>query len=483
MTEYQKLLEQIEGVAKGTFPLDKAYCNFWEKTVYLKNEERFTLAEKLSAFNEQDPRAPAWQFLSQGECHVFAGNYLNAIDISGGALELFQKLEEKGGIMSANTMLGLAYRSIGQLDKAQDHVQAALQAAEELKPGTIYDYLHNVTYYQAGELNNALQNHEKAIELFNRGLEVIYGNPETVGRMYTGLGNAYMHTAQWEKALHYFNLSLDTIRHIDNYMLESKNYADIGSYYFKKGDVAKALENQEKSLKIRLEHNLLNPAVTNYIQLAELYFSQDNPDKAIQCGEQAVAQAMKGRVLIKLPEAHNILAKIYDKKGEIEKAYQHFKLYHKFREEVFNQETVRKMEQLNTQHKVEMMSQEKEIFRLRNIELKAALDEITESFRYAKRIQHAILPSDHLFKKHFPESFILYKPKDIVAGDFYWLDESEGKILFAACDCTGHGVPGAMVSVVCHNALNRAVREFGLTEPAAILNKTEEIVTENFSKS
>src|ERR1051326_1172898 len=286
MTEYQKLLEQIAGVLKGTFPLDRTYGNFWEKTVYLKSEERFQLAEKLEGFNDLHPLAPAWHLLSEGECHVFAGNYLNAIDISGAALELFQKLDEKGGIMSANTMLGLAYRSIGQLDKAQDHVQAALQVAEELKPGSIYDYLHNVTYYQAGELNNALQNHEKAIELFNRGLEVIYGNPETVGRMYTGLGNSYMHTAQWEKALHYFNLSLDTIKDIDNYMIESKNYADIGSYYFKKGDVGKALENQEKSLKIRLEHKLLNPAVTNNIQLAELYFAQGDTDKAIRCGEQ-----------------------------------------------------------------------------------------------------------------------------------------------------------------------------------------------------
>src|SRR5476649_1122072 len=87
-----------------------------------------------------------------------------------------------------------------------------------------------------------------------------------------------------------------------------------------------------------------------------------------------------------------------------------------------------------------------------------------------------------IVKQYLENSFILYKPKDIVAGDFYWMEE-KGVILFAACDCTGHGVPGAMVSVVCHNALNRAVREFGLTQPAAILDKTAEIVIENFSKS
>jgi len=109
--------------------------------------------------------------------------------------------------------------------------------------------------------------------------------------------------------------------------------------------------------------------------------------------------------------------------------------------------------------------------------------EILDSIEYALRIQTAILPPSKIVKQYLENSFILYKPKDIVAGDFYWMETVNDLVLFAACDCTGHGVPGAMVSVVCHNALNRAVREFGLTQPAAILDKTAEIVIENFSKS
>ena len=71
----------------------------------------------------------------------------------------------------------------------------------------------------------------------------------------------------------------------------------------------------------------------------------------------------------------------------------------------------------------------------------------------------------------------------MVAGDFYWLEQKDGKILFAAADCTGHGVPGAMVSVVCNNGLNRSVREYGLTDPGKILDKTREIVISEFEKS
>jgi serine phosphatase RsbU (regulator of sigma subunit) len=109
--------------------------------------------------------------------------------------------------------------------------------------------------------------------------------------------------------------------------------------------------------------------------------------------------------------------------------------------------------------------------------------EITESIEYALRIQTAILPPQKIVKQYLENSFILYKPKNIIAGDFYWMETVNDLVLFAACDCTGHGVPGAIVSVVCNNALNRAVREFGLTQPAAILDKTAEIVIENFSKS
>ncbi|MCB9224959.1 MAG: SpoIIE family protein phosphatase [Crocinitomicaceae bacterium] len=115
--------------------------------------------------------------------------------------------------------------------------------------------------------------------------------------------------------------------------------------------------------------------------------------------------------------------------------------------------------------------------------IEEAHKEITDSITYAKRIQSAILPPQKIVKEYLTKSFILYKPKDIVAGDFYWLEQKDGKILFAAADCTGHGVPGAMVSVICNNGLNRSVREHGITDPGKILDKTRKIVIQEFEKS
>ena len=109
--------------------------------------------------------------------------------------------------------------------------------------------------------------------------------------------------------------------------------------------------------------------------------------------------------------------------------------------------------------------------------------DITDSIHYAGKIQNAILPDVLEFKKHFADSFVIFKPRDIVSGDFTWIVEKDGRIFFTAADCTGHGVPGALVSVMCSNALNRCVKELGITSPGKILDKTVEILEEHFSGS
>lgn len=129
-----------------------------------------------------------------------------------------------------------------------------------------------------------------------------------------------------------------------------------------------------------------------------------------------------------------------------------------------------------TQQNNEIIQQRDEIQRAKD-EIQEKSDDIMASIKYAKRIQDAILPSDELVKSYLPESFVLYLPKDIVSGDFYWIQERDGKVLFAAVDCTGHGVPGAFVSIVGHNHLNEALKEAGFIKPGNILNYLNQAVT------
>jgi serine phosphatase RsbU (regulator of sigma subunit) len=103
-------------------------------------------------------------------------------------------------------------------------------------------------------------------------------------------------------------------------------------------------------------------------------------------------------------------------------------------------------------------------------ELNEKNEDLLSSIHYARLIQEAILPSEERYRTALPESFVFHRPRDIVSGDFYWLQEIDDKILVAAVDCTGHGVPGAFMSIIGNNALNAAVREEGLTTPSLILD-------------
>jgi ligand-binding sensor domain-containing protein/serine phosphatase RsbU (regulator of sigma subunit) len=103
----------------------------------------------------------------------------------------------------------------------------------------------------------------------------------------------------------------------------------------------------------------------------------------------------------------------------------------------------------------------------KSMEIEEKNRDITASIRYAERIQRAMLPREDTFH----DTFVLYMPKDIVSGDFYWMYDNGDQQFIAACDCTGHGVPGAFMSIIGHNSLNKVVREYGITRPGAILDQ------------
>ncbi|MBK6540252.1 MAG: SpoIIE family protein phosphatase [Flavobacteriales bacterium] len=107
---------------------------------------------------------------------------------------------------------------------------------------------------------------------------------------------------------------------------------------------------------------------------------------------------------------------------------------------------------------------------------------VTDSIRYAKRLQESILPPERRIREMLPRSFVFYRPKDIVSGDFYWFDKVGEKIVFAAVDCTGHGVPGAFMSLVGHNGLNQAIKERGLVRPSEVLKDLNRIAFDALHK-
>lgn len=136
------------------------------------------------------------------------------------------------------------------------------------------------------------------------------------------------------------------------------------------------------------------------------------------------------------------------------------------------------------QERTHEIAEQNHLLEHQKAEIEEKTNDIVDSIKYAKRIQNTILPGEDKLSKIFDhDHFVLYKPKDIVSGDFYWAARFENKSIFSAIDCTGHGVPGAFVSIVGFNALNRTVNEFKLRQPAAILDKLTELVVDTFSQS
>ncbi len=128
--------------------------------------------------------------------------------------------------------------------------------------------------------------------------------------------------------------------------------------------------------------------------------------------------------------------------------------------------------------RTEEVVRQKEEIEMKNYELEVLFKHVTDSIKYAKRIQEAILPPESLINRVLPNSFVLYRPKDIVSGDFYWVDEKDGKTTFGAIDCTGHGVPGAFMSIVGYNILKQVIDSNKATSPAFILDRLNEGVSE-----
>lgn len=123
-----------------------------------------------------------------------------------------------------------------------------------------------------------------------------------------------------------------------------------------------------------------------------------------------------------------------------------------------------------------------EIVDQQRLELEAKDKNITDSLIYAQRIQEALLPSEDYFRQHFADAFIFFKPKDIVSGDFYWIGEKGDKKFVVAADCTGHGVPGALMSIIGHEIIEKTITEDGLEKPSEILAVLNKGLEKTFSR-
>lgn len=424
------------------------------------DEAERCLLKSLKAKEELgEGQSLSYTYQSLAELYLKQKKYKEAKEATQKTFELSKKTGDKKAEVLSMIELGKIERTLGDSINADKNFQAAYDLAKET------DNL----YYQS-EAALALSSTRKALGRYSDALKYHY--------IYTDIHDSLFRIDKFN-AVNEMQTKYETEKKEQEIVLLNKERllkdAELKSSNADRLRKIKELAyaNQEKELQDVLlqktksentakekENQVLK--MDQQVKDAELAKSQAEKNQAKELSKRRTTQlygALVGAVLVVM-----LLGLIY--RGYREKKKANLSLTQK--------------NELIHQQKIEVEHQ-KEIVEEKN-------KEITDSINYAKRLQDAILPPIELIQTHFPQSFVLYKPKDIVAGDFYWMEvihqpNGEELVLIAAADCTGHGVPGAMVSVVCSNALNRSVKEFKLKDPGQILDKTRELVLETFAKS
>ncbi|MFI5203359.1 MAG: tetratricopeptide repeat protein [Flavobacteriales bacterium] len=487
---------------------------------------------------------------TQGAACYYLGKHDLSIECHKRSLQISTKLGNKGAQASALNNIANVFRDQGKAADALIYFRKSLKLNEQLnnKLG-ISTVMGNIgaVYSDQNDFKNARIWYERAYAL-KKELK----DPLGISLSLASIGNCYADEKMYDSAMVCQKKALAIRKTINNKDGMAYCYHSIGEILEHQGILDSALIYYHRSLAL-FDELKSNPGITDICHaLCNAYRVQGQYKKAIPYGKRALKIARESGLVESIRNACGALFRCYKLTGQYNNALDMYEFYILMRDSILRTENQQALIQQQFQYEYDKKSisdsldyvqqqkvkeiahtselkheqnqryilyggmaflfllgalvfrsyrlkrkdnlliaaQKKEVERQKEL-VEEKNHEILDSINYAKRIQDAILPPDEFIKSCLPDSFILYKPKDIVAGDFYWLESVESDndkqpvshIIFAAADCTGHGVPGAMVSVVCHNALNRSVREFGLTDPGKILDKTRALVVEQFGKT
>ncbi len=491
----------------------------------LKNES-LSIAEKKTL-----KKALSYGLNSLGIIYYNKGDIVRAVNFYSQSLKTRQEIGDKKGVAGTLNNLGIISQDQGDYSKAIDYYTRSLKANEEIgnKKGEA-NSLSNIgrIYFDQKDNVNAMDYQTRSLQI-----RIEINDKTGIANVLNIIGNIYKVQGNKTKAMEYCTRSLKLSEEIGDKYLMALALCNIGLIYRDRGDNENAIDYLNRSLIMFEEIGNKKSVAASLVSIGSLYTKKDEIEKAAELFQKALSIARGAAFVDITRDASKSLSDIYKKSGKYKEALELYELHIMMRDSIMSEKSQKDVMKQEMKHNYDKQkeldakeydkqiavsaereqnqkvirnaiagslvlvmvfaafvfnrlrftrNQNKVIEEQKNL-VEGKQKEILASITYAKRLQEAILPPDSFVKENLPQSFILYMPKDIVAGDFYWMEQKEKVTLIAAADCTGHGVPGAMVSVVCSNALNRAVLEFGLTEPGKILDKTRELVLETFSRS
>jgi len=422
-------------------------------------------------------------YAKQGISASAAKAYFQALEINAKYL----KQDEINGVIDVN--LGNVYNDKNDSANAMKYYRESLAIFSSLnKKEYMAQLLGNMgnVYMNSGDYKKA-----EGYELQAMKEVETLGDRANTAVCYTNVAEFYNHTKQFDKAAEYYNKALQLQQEMGDKEGEEYTYSGLGQLCENTGDYAKALGYGVKAFDLAKEIPLERQVRDEAKILSELYGKMHQADKALDFykiyidARDTLENKEEAKKLIRAELDHE-----YEQKQQVEKLEnekQQAIAEEKQRRErgirnIFlaafivvlfltglllrNLLRIRKSKQIITEQKIEVEFQ-KSVVDQKN-------KDITDSINYARRIQHAMLPTAEEWGQLFAGSFIYYRPKDIVSGDFYWCIEFGNEVIFTAADCTGHGVPGAFMSMLGISSLNKIVGEKGIKAPDAVLNELRE---------
>lgn len=445
------------------------------------------------------------------------GDVLDAIENAENALQSLKDRESEWAesqryqkiLGNVYSDLGTYYKRVGESDRSIGNTEMSLEIRKKL--GDLNDLAE--IKMNLGRIFHDLKNYEEALKYYNESLEIIQNstNISAVATIFSNRGQIYMDLEQWDLAEQDFMNGIEIRRKLGDKKGRANILRKLGDLFFMKKSFDKAFVSFRESEVLYREIQYEVGLAQSLLSLARLYEVKKDTSQMFNLGNQAYQISRNTNSIKVLLKCAEFIQPLYKKYGMLAEALTAAEDVQKAQQQIKEEEA---KEIILKQAYQEKQAASKRyiyflvagaailliilflVFRAYRMKRRAsALMErekmyveeknknIVDSIQYAQQLQQAILPPIENIRQTFHESFLIYWPKDIVAGDFYWLMEDDHYKLWAVADCTGHGVPGAMVSVVCSNALNRATKEKGLRVPGVILDEVRTLVIDTFKES
>ena len=452
---------------------------------------------------------------TKGTLFYYTSQFDSALFYLEKALAIRKQINDNNGILKSTANIGAIYYMLSDYKKALRYFEEVMKKESELN----YEEGEHLSINNLGIIYLTLNMHRKALHYFKKA-EKIYSKKSKGDLIYTydGISQVYKALNKCDSALYYGFKSKDLAVELDEEA--SLGYANhnIGTIYSQMKNYAESEKYFNESLKFSKQFNDKRLELAIYGNLALMEMDKKDSVKSLRYIHKIISMGGAQGAVTKSDLA-GLFARYYYEKKQFQKAFDYLKAEMQYEDSIYSNTITGQLNEMQARYETEKKEKENRILlsdnQMKNLEIKTfkttrnylfiilllALitiagsyvaykkisktnillsrqkqiveekqKEILDSIHYAKRIQYALLASDHLLKKNLPEFFVLFRPKDVVSGDFYWATETPDGFIYVTADCTGHGVPGAFMSLLNISKLSQSIIEHNITRPDLILN-------------